>query len=74
VGLVADFAPDAALAVPVGDDARLAEAIHTALQAEQGAALETAAHSIVASEYLAAQTAERLIDLYRDLTVAERAW
>lgn len=67
VGLVADLAPDAALAVPVGDDARLAEALRTALQPERRDELRTAARRVVAREYLAPQTAERLVALYRDL-------
>jgi glycosyltransferase involved in cell wall biosynthesis len=64
VGLVDDFAPEAAIAVPVGDDGSLAEALRVALQPEIGRALGMAARQIVRSEYLAAHTAERLMAMY----------
>lgn len=71
VGLVADFAPQAAIAVLPGDDAALADAICRALQPERRQALGTAVHRLVESEYLAAQTAEKLMSLYRTLTMAK---
>ena len=71
VGLVADFAPEAALAVPVGDDGALAAAIHAAAQPETGQALALAALRLVGSEYLAVQTVERLMSLYRRAATIE---
>jgi glycosyltransferase involved in cell wall biosynthesis len=65
VGLVADFAPEAALAVPVADDAGLAAAIHAAAQPQTGQALAQTALRLVGSQYLASQTAERLMTLYQ---------
>lgn len=73
VGLVADFAPAAALAVPVGDDASLAGAILAALRPEKGQALRTVAHRLVRSEYLAAHTAQTLVSMYGNLTMAKMA-
>ncbi len=71
VGVVADFAPEAAMAVPVGDDRELAAAIQAAAQPETGQALALAARRLVGSEYLAGQTAERLMALYRCPAMAE---
>jgi glycosyltransferase involved in cell wall biosynthesis len=65
VGLVADFAPKAARAVPVGDDGELAAAIVAAARSETGQALARAARQVVGSEYLAVHTAEQLMSLYR---------
>lgn len=73
VGLVADFAPEAAIAVAVGDNGALADAIRTALHPETGRALGTVARRLVTSGYLAAQTAERLMSMYRNPAMAETA-
>jgi glycosyltransferase involved in cell wall biosynthesis len=64
VGLIRDFAPEAAIAVPVGDHELLAEGIRRALVPEVGQRLSASAHRLVQSHYLAAQTAERLIAMY----------
>jgi glycosyltransferase involved in cell wall biosynthesis len=64
VGLVRDFAPEAAIAVPVGDHELLAEGIRRALVPEEGQRLRANAHRLVESQYLAAQTAERLMAMY----------
>lgn len=73
VGLVADWAPSAAMAVPVGGDADLAEAIRAVLQSGTGAALGMAARRIVARDCLAAQTAERLVTIYRNPAMLDAA-
>lgn len=64
VGLVADFAPEAAVAVPAGDDAALAGALREVLSPAKRQALRNAAYRRVESEYLAAHTADRLMALY----------
>ena len=73
VGLVADLAPQAATAVPVGDDGCLAEAIRDAVRADTGPALATAARRIVVSDYLAAHTADGLLSIYRHAATPEMA-
>ena len=66
VGLVADFASPSAPAVPVGDDGALAGTIQAALQPDIGPELGRAACRLVRAEYLAAQTADRLMAMYRN--------
>jgi glycosyltransferase involved in cell wall biosynthesis len=73
VGLVADFASSAAPAVPIGDDARLAETIQAALQPDIGPELGRAACRLVRSDYLAAQTADRLMAMYRAHSITDRS-
>ena len=73
VGLVADLAPDAATAVPVGDDRALAEAIRGVVRADTGPALATAARQLVASDHLAAHTADRLVSIYRHAATPQMA-
>jgi glycosyltransferase involved in cell wall biosynthesis len=72
VGLVADFASPAAPAVPIGDDRRLAETIQSALQPNVGPELGRAACRLVRSDYLAAQTADRLVAMYRIHSTTDR--
>jgi glycosyltransferase involved in cell wall biosynthesis len=64
VGLVRDFAPAAAIAVPIGDHELLAEGIRRALVPEVSWWLSASAHRLVESQYLAARTAERLMAMY----------
>jgi glycosyltransferase involved in cell wall biosynthesis len=73
VGLVSDFASPAAPAAPVGDDKALAGSIQAALQPEIGRALGEAACRLVRSDYLAAQTADKLIAMYRNHSTTYRA-
>lgn len=68
VGLVTDFAPEAAIAVPIGDDRALAGAICAAVHRETGRKLAAAAQQHVESKYLAAHTARHLMTMYRQLT------
>jgi glycosyltransferase involved in cell wall biosynthesis len=65
VGLVSDFAPDAAIAVPVGDDAALARAMASMQDPQVRHSLAEAARQRVRSDCLAAVTADRLVELYR---------
>jgi glycosyltransferase involved in cell wall biosynthesis len=67
VGLIADFAPEAAIAVPVGDDAGLAAAVASLRDGKTRRSLTEAARRRAHSEGLAAQTAGRLVELYREL-------
>jgi glycosyltransferase involved in cell wall biosynthesis len=71
VGLIADYAPEAAIAVPVGDDAGLAAAIESVRDPRARRRLAEAARRRASSEGLAAQTAGRLLDLYRRLGKVE---
>jgi glycosyltransferase involved in cell wall biosynthesis len=64
VGLVADFAPHAAVAVPVGDDAALANALTDLRQPAIRRRLGTAVRDLICSEYLASHTVDRLLSLY----------
>ncbi|MBV9280970.1 MAG: glycosyltransferase [Chloroflexi bacterium] len=64
VGLVADFAPRAALAVPVGDDAGLAGALLRLREPAIRCRLASAARALVQEQYLAERTVERLLELY----------
>jgi glycosyltransferase involved in cell wall biosynthesis len=73
VGLVAEFAPEAAVAVPVGDDRGLAAAIRAVLVPGAGAKLGMAARRLVESDYIAANTAERLIAMYGGSASSEAA-
>jgi glycosyltransferase involved in cell wall biosynthesis len=73
VGVVADFAPEAALAGPVGDDAWLAEALCSALQPKTGRALSNAAGRRARSHYLASHTADTLMAMYRTCSKSPRA-
>ena len=67
VGLVADFAPHAAIAVPVGDDAALAAALEKLREPQARQALGRPARDLVRSKYLATHTGEQLLALYRQL-------
>jgi len=67
VGLVADFAPDAALAVPPGDAVALADALGLLRQSDMRRSLATAACRLMRTEYLAARTADHLVAMYRQL-------
>jgi glycosyltransferase involved in cell wall biosynthesis len=73
VGLIRDFAPEGAIAVPVGDHGLLARAISRALVPEVGQPLSARAHRLVESDYLAAQTAERLMSMYGKPTALTEA-
>jgi hypothetical protein len=61
------------MAVPVGDDGGLAEAIRTVVRPETGRALGLMAHRLVGSEYRAMQTVERLMWMYRNPSMAQMA-
>lgn len=65
VGLLADFAPDSAVAVEVGDDAALAGAFGSVRDARARRSLALAAQKRVNDECLAAHTVERLAEVYR---------
>jgi glycosyltransferase involved in cell wall biosynthesis len=67
VGLIADLAPGAAIAVPVGDVAALGDALATLCDPEVARAHGTALQAIARSEYGAGQTAERLATLYDEI-------
>jgi glycosyltransferase involved in cell wall biosynthesis len=69
VGLVADFAPHAAIAVPVGDDAALATALAQLREPAARRALGTTARHLVRSGYLATHTAKQLVTLYEQMNV-----
>ncbi len=73
VGLVADFSSPAAPAVPVGDDHALAHCIQAALRPEVGQEMGRTVCRLVRSEYLAAQTADRLMAMYRNHATAIEA-
>lgn len=65
VGLVPDFSPDAAVAVPVGDATALAGAMASMRDPQTRQILAEAARQRVCSDFLATHTARRLVELYR---------
>jgi hypothetical protein len=67
VGLISDFAPKAAIVVPIGDDAELATVIASVRDPEARRSLAEKARERAHCEGLAARTAGRLLDLYRRL-------
>ncbi len=70
VGTLAELAPDAAVAVAVGDSEELAEAIISLLRDPQRAAsLGRAARARVEREYGLDRTVERFMALYRSLII-----
>jgi glycosyltransferase involved in cell wall biosynthesis len=71
VGLVPDFAPDAAITVPVGDDAALARAMASVQDLQVRSSLAEAVRQRVRSGCLASQTADRLMELYRSVIGSE---
>jgi hypothetical protein len=73
VGLVADVASHGAVAVPVEHDDRLAGAIRAALRPETARELRTEARRSVGSDFLAAQTAERLMLMCQNPAILEMA-
>jgi glycosyltransferase involved in cell wall biosynthesis len=70
VGVLAELAPDAAVAVAVGDSEKLAEAMISLLcDPQQAASLGRAARARVESEYGLDRTLERFTALYRSLII-----
>lgn len=67
VGVVTDLAPESAIAVPVGGSGALADALTALLDPDRRRALAGAAHTLVRSQYLAGDTAERLASTYGQL-------
>jgi hypothetical protein len=61
--MLADMAPDAAIAVPVGDDAALAAALAGVREPETRRRLGRAAERMARDHFLAMHTAERLVAL-----------
>jgi glycosyltransferase involved in cell wall biosynthesis len=68
VGVIADLAPHAALAVPVLDEVLLARALCRARDPSLRARVTTAASKVARAEFEAATTAERLVQLYQTLS------
>jgi glycosyltransferase involved in cell wall biosynthesis len=72
VGAIADLSPDAAVAVPVGDEVSLAQAIISLLRDPvRRLHLSRAAQAIVAREYALARTVDRAMMMYEMLTSDE---
>jgi glycosyltransferase involved in cell wall biosynthesis len=67
IGVVSDLAPHAALAVPVGDDAAMSDALLSLVSEQPRLTLGAAAHDWVRSSCLASHTANQLMALYRDV-------
>jgi len=69
VGALADLSPEAAVAVPVGDEASLAQAIISLLRDPvRRAQLSRTASDIVAREYALTRTVDRAMLMYEVLT------
>jgi glycosyltransferase involved in cell wall biosynthesis len=69
---IADMAPEAAIAVPIGDDAALAEALAGVREPETRRRLGCAAERMARDTFLAAHTAERLVALGERLNASHR--
>ena len=68
VGVIADLAPHAALAVPVMDEVLLAQALCRARDPIVREHVASAASMVARAEFEAATTAERLVQLYQTLS------
>ncbi len=72
VGAIADLSPDAAVAVPVGDEASLAQAIISLLRDPvRRAQLSRTAQAIVAREYALSRAIDRAMVMYEVMTSDE---
>jgi glycosyltransferase involved in cell wall biosynthesis len=67
-GVIADLAPDAAIAVPVQDEVLLAQALCTARDPRTRERLAAAALKVARAEFEASTTAVRLVRLYEELS------
>ncbi len=69
VGALADLAPQAALAVPIGNvDELAATMIEVLTQSDRAAEISRAARSIVERDYALARSVDRFMSLYRSIT------
>jgi glycosyltransferase involved in cell wall biosynthesis len=73
VGLVADLAPERAVAVPIGDEAALAAAICAGLQSHTGELPSVSSLRLLEAESVAAHTADSLLEMYATLLSMRKA-